>query len=380
MPEPAHEAALADDPLLNEQFRPIWPWLRGRTAVEISINEPGRVWVQDAEKGYELFRRAPEVTTEWARRLCKYLANYNGLGFHDDLPVLACRIPGGHRFHAVLGRENVVSGIAISIRLKRDLKVTAEDYGWSPGRDFSTGLSRPVESDRPAGGRPEDSPGRLEWILDQVAGGAPVMVAGGTASGKTTFVNQILLPAIPAHHRVITIEDTQELYPGHHNRVQLLVNRVEGRNKVTYRHMIDSVLRLNPDTVILGELSVDNALAALRLLNIGHRSFLTTVHANTPLDALDVFRRNIQLTGQPVRDTLSFLSRTLGGVIQLVHDGQARKIAAIARAADLPWHQLIDDSAVSAARAAETAQRSAEPPLRADSAAAPAGLARDAAE
>ena len=334
-----------DSPVVAGELAPLRPWLdrRGQDVIEISVNEPGQVWVEHAgDNGYSV-HRVPAISLEWARTLCHWLANYNGLGFHADLEVLSCRMPGGHRFHAVLGRQNVASSIAITIRLRRDIECDSRAFGWAPGRSFAA----PATSATAAAVEP---PGTLEWLLELVAAGVPVLISGGTSSGKTTFTNNIVLPAIPESRRVITIEDTHELYPPHRNRVQLLVNRVDsGHNRVTWGHMIDSVTRLNGDTVIVGELAVENAYPLLRLLNTGHSSFVTTVHANDPLEALEAFRRNIELAGRNAAGAISFLARTLGAVVQLVHDGHHRKIATIAPIADLPWRDLIDETGTAAA-------------------------------
>ena len=351
------EPGLDDIPLLGEQLAPLRRWLRRREQdiVEISVNEPGRLWIQHATDGYE-DHRAPEITIRWAEDLCRFLAHHNGLSFEADLPVLGCRMPEGHRFHCVLGRENVVSGIAMSLRVKRKLGREAADYGWEPEKNFSrhTGLS--LGPAPRGGGHPA---GTLEWFRSLVAEGHPVLVAGGTSTGKTTFVNNIILPEIPLDRRVITVEDSQELDPPHPNKVQLLVNRVEGRNRVTYSHLIDSVTRLNPDSVLVGEISVDNAAPCLRLLNTGHSSFVSTVHANDCLESLEAFRLNIQLAGRPAGGTVAFLARTLAGVLHLVHDGQKRSISAIERLSDLPWQDLVDETGQAGALARLAAQQPA---------------------
>ena len=142
MSDRTQEPPLAAFPLLARELEPIAPWLGRNRVIEISINEPGRVWVEEAEHGYRA-HRAPAIDEDWAEGLCNFLANVNRITFTRDLQVLACRLPGGHRFHAVLGRENVVSGMAISIRNRRDIAVGREDYGWTPGRDFSGGAALP---------------------------------------------------------------------------------------------------------------------------------------------------------------------------------------------------------------------------------------------
>ena len=88
----------------------------------------------------------------------------------------------------------------MSIRLKRRIGRKAEDYGWRAGRNFSQAAS----AERPAPGR-DHAPGTLEWLRACVRDGAPILVAGGTSTGKTTFVNNIVLPEIGPRRRVITV-------------------------------------------------------------------------------------------------------------------------------------------------------------------------------
>ena len=130
-----------------------------------------------------------------------------------------------------------------------------------------------------------------------------------------------------------------------------------------YSHLIDSVTRLNPDTVLVGELSVDNALPCLRLLNTGHTSFVSTVHANDCLEALEAFRLNIEIGGGSARGAVAFLARTIVGVLHLVHDGHDRRISAIERLADLPWQNLVDESGQAGALARIAAMQQPGPAM-----------------
>ena len=303
------------------------PLFRKQGAIEISINGPGNIWLQ-TPSGYERQSlKGFEPDPEWARRLCSYLANSNGLVFTDNSPALGCVMPGGHRFQAVLGSENVASGFAISIRVKRRTTLEAKDWGWTADRTFPA-MNRAGPRNAPLSG---DS-ATLEHILEAIRQGKAVLVSGGTGTGKTTFLNKVLMPVIPENRRVVTLEDTREVDVLQPNSVSLLVSRSrEGHGlRMTYADAIDAVTRLNPDVVIPGEVSVDNAYPVVRLLNTGHSCLISTIHANNPLEAFEAFRRNIELAGHHPHGVVEFLSRAIAGIVQLSFNHETRKPGIVA--------------------------------------------------
>ena len=114
-----------------------------------------------------------------------------------------------------------------------------------------------------------------------------VVVSGGTGSGKTTLLN-ILSGWIPGHERLVTIEDAAELRLGHANLVSLEVRQAnsEGQGSVSMRDLLRNALRMRPDRIVVGECRGGEALDMLQAMNTGHEGSLTTLHANSPRDAL----------------------------------------------------------------------------------------------
>src|SRR5829696_7267085 len=114
-----------------------------------------------------------------------------------------------------------------------------------------------------------------------------ILVSGGTGSGKTTMLNA-LSSFIPVHERVITIEDAAELrlQQDHVVRLETRPPNSEGRGEVLARDLVKNALRMRPDRIIVGEVRGAEALDMLQAMNTGHEGSLTTVHANTPRDAL----------------------------------------------------------------------------------------------
>jgi Flp pilus assembly CpaF family ATPase len=279
------------NPTLATLMTPLNQLLNTKDLVELSVFEAGKVGLEVAGQGYA-FIETPHLNTRYWHLLCHALANQQGLVFAPpQQPFLSVALPGGHRFQAKMG-QGVESRLDISIRLLRPVDIPLEKFGLI--------------------GDLQDK------ILNLIKGGANIIVSGGTSSGKTTFLRQ-LLKQIPQDKRILTLEDTRELFmPGHPHIIHHLVPRNEGRNHELYGREIDHMMRSRPDVIILGEVSVGNAFPILRLLNSGHAGFMTTIHANTPELALTAaIPQNIRLSGQEDRGVVDVLMATVDLIIQL---------------------------------------------------------------
>lgn len=288
----------AVDAILESQLEPLAKYLGRRGLVELAVNKPGEVALEFAGKGW-VTEKAPELSIRYCDALCHSLANKAGHVFDPIAqPIVSTRLPGGHRFQAMMGKA-VRSGIALSVRVRRRATATLEEFG------VAGALKAQIET--------------------AMATGANIVISGGTSSGKTTLAN-LLLPLIPADRRILTIEDTAELEAPHRNQVNFLVSRNETGVATGYGDVFDHAMRSRPDQILLGELSIPNAFASLVLLNSGHRGFLTTIHANSPGLALDEgFYQRIALAGhrEVAADYLAaYLRRTVDLVIQVAKVGR----------------------------------------------------------
>lgn len=158
-----------------------------------------------------------------------------------------------------------------------------------------------------------------------------IVISGGTGAGKTTLLN-ILAGSIGPGERVVTIEDAAELsLPGHVVRLEARPPNAEGAGAITIRALLRSALRLRPDRIIVGEVRGGEALDLISALNTGHRGSLTTVHANSPEEAMLRIETLALTAGDTSERAVSRqLHSAVDMVVQIERSGNARRIAEIA--------------------------------------------------
>lgn len=187
-----------------------------------------------------------------------------GRRIDESTPMVDARLPDGSRVNAIIP-PIALNGPCVSIRKFRAAPLTDAD------------LIR-------LGSITEDE---LEYLKARVLGRTNILVTGGTGSGKTTFLN-MLSQWIPATERIITIEDAAELRlrNDHVVRLETRPPNLEGQRAISTRDLIRNALRMRPDRVIVGEVRGDEVLDMLQAMNTGHDGSMTTLHANSPADAI----------------------------------------------------------------------------------------------
>jgi pilus assembly protein CpaF len=177
------------------------------------------------------------------------------------------------------------------------------------------------------------TPAIAEVMSAVVKGRLNVLVSGGTGAGKTTLLN-ILSGYIPATERILTIEDSAELQlqQPHVVRLETRPPNVEGKGEVTARDLVRNGLRMRPERIIVGEVRGGEALDMLQAMNTGHDGSLTTIHANTPRDAVGRVENMVSMTGIkfPIKALRTQIASAVDVVIQVarLEDGK-RKITSI---------------------------------------------------
>jgi pilus assembly protein CpaF len=177
------------------------------------------------------------------------------------------------------------------------------------------------------------TPGMADMLAGLVKSKVNILISGGTGSGKTTLLN-IMSGHIPENERVVTIEDAAELQlqQPHVVRLETRPPNIEGKGEITQRALVRNSLRMRPDRIVVGEVRGPEALDMLQAMNTGHEGSMTTIHANTPRDALTRLENMVGMSGMnlPPKAMRQQISSAISVVIQVsrMTDGK-RKLVSI---------------------------------------------------
>jgi pilus assembly protein CpaF len=256
------DAILSD--VIDEVFGlgPLEPLLRDTTVSDILVNTYKNVYVERAGKLFKL-----PTTFQDDKHLMRVIDRIvSGVGrrVDDSSPMVDARLPDGSRVNAIIP-PLAVDGPLLSIRRFPAERLRAEDLV------AIRSLTRPM----------------LEFLEVCVRARLNALISGGTGAGKTTLLN-VLSSFISERERIVTIEDAAELQLNqeHVARLETRPPNVEGKGAVRQRQLLINALRMRPDRIVVGEVRGEEALDMLQAMNTGHDGSLTTVHANSPRDAL----------------------------------------------------------------------------------------------
>jgi len=236
--------------------------LRDKTISDILVTTPRLIYI---ERGGKLERTAVQFKDDaHLMRIIERVVSRVGRRIDESSPMVDARLPDGSRVNAIIP-PLAVDGPLLSIRR----------FGGDPLQpaDLLRNLSL--------------TEGMLELVKGCVKARLNIIISGGTGAGKTTFLN-MLSGFIPSNERIVTIEDAAELQlrQTHVARLETRPANVEGKGAVVQRHLLINALRMRPDRIIVGEVRGEEALDMLQAMNTGHDGSLTTIHANTPRDAI----------------------------------------------------------------------------------------------
>ena len=177
-----------------------------------------------------------------------------------------------------------------------------------------------------------------DFIHTAITKRVSILISGGTSSGKTTFLNACL-NSVDLNERILTLEDTRELFPPQKNAVHLIASKGgQGTANVTIQNLLESALRMRPDRLFVGEIRGAEAFSFLRAINTGHPGSMSTVHADTPLGAYEQLAMMMQQSGMSAgytkQDLMSYIQMVIPIVIQLRREGGKRGVSEIYFARD----------------------------------------------
>lgn len=308
---PRHDKEALLSKLIDESvgFGPLEPLLQDDDITEILVNSPKEIYIEKNGKLEQVdvsFKDEAHV-----RHIVDRVVAPLGRRIDESSPMVDARLPDGSRVNAVIAPVSL-GGTVISIRKFRKTPFEMKDlrnYG-----TFTTDMEK--------------------FLQALVKTKQNILISGGTGSGKTTLLNA-LAKEIPLGERLITIEDSAELRLDRKNVVGLEARppNVEGKGEISIRQLVKNALRMRPDRIIVGEVRGAEAFDMLQAMNTGHEGSLTTVHSNTPQDAINRVEGMVVMAGMdlPTHIIREYIVGAIDYIIQVqrLTDG-TRKLLNIA--------------------------------------------------
>ena len=257
---------------------PLETLLADSTISDILVNAHGKIYIE--RRGKLEITNVAFKDDEHLMRVIERIVTSVGRRIDESSPMVDARLRDGSRVNAIIPPLSI-DGPVLSIRR----------FGAEPLRMHMLIEHKALTKDI------------ADMLQMCVTARLNVLISGGTGAGKTTLLNA-LSAYIPEDERIVTIEDSAELQlqQPHVVRLETRPPNIEGRGEVTQRDLVRNSLRMRPDRIVIGEVRGGEAIDMLQAMNTGHDGSLTTIHANTPRDALARLETMIQMTGMRLSD------------------------------------------------------------------------------
>lgn len=292
---------VADDVL---GYGPLQRLLDDPAVTEIMVNRMDQIYVE--RKGHLTLADSRFSSEEHLRRVIERIVSKVGRRIDESSPLVDARLEDGSRVNAVIP-PLAVGGSSLTIRKFSKVPLTVRNL-----IDFGT-----------------LTPEMAELLNACVKAKLNIIVSGGTGTGKTTLLN-VLSSFLPANERIVTIEDAVELQiqQDHVVRLESRPPNTEGKGEVTIRELLRNSLRMRPDRIVVGEVRGGESLDMLQAMNTGHDGSLSTVHSNSPRDAVARLETLVLMAGMdlPLRAIREQIASAVNLIVQIsrLRDGSRR--------------------------------------------------------
>jgi pilus assembly protein CpaF len=280
------------------------PFLDDPTVTEIMVNGPDHIYIE--QHGRIIRTEARFTSEESLRRIIERIVSRMGRRIDESSPLVDARLSDGSRVNAIIP-PLAFTGPTLTIRKFSKDPFTVQDL-----IGFGT-----------------LTPEMVDVLQACVRARLNILVSGGTGTGKTTLLN-VISSFIPADERIITVEDAVELQlqQDHVVRLESRPANTEGKGEITIRDLVRNSLRMRPDRIVIGEVRGGESLDMLQAMNTGHDGSLSTVHANTPRDAIARLETLVLMAGMdlPLRAIREQIASAIDVIVQIgrLRDGTRR--------------------------------------------------------
>lgn len=311
-------------------FSPIRPLLERPGVTEVCINRPGEAWIEGAS-GWE--RHALDMPYERLKTLADLIANSSKQKLSDQQPILSTALPSGERVQIVIPPATTSGCVSYTIRKPSNKRLALSDYE-AQGAFEHVRIDNGEETDVERELKGLLTSGEIKRFLElAVRSHQNIIISGATGSGKTTLV-KALCDMIPSDQRLVTIEDSDELQPTQPNHVRLYYSKDgQGLSKATPKQLFESCLRMKPDRILPTEIRSDEAYYFLRSVSSGHPGVITSLHANSPRQALETLTQMLKASpegsGFSRADLKEMVTMTVDVVLQFSRVDGRRRITGI---------------------------------------------------
>jgi pilus assembly protein CpaF len=285
-------------------YGPLEPFLHDDTVTEVMVNGPDSIYIERAGRIEQT--QAAFLDGAHLMRIIDKIVSTVGRRVDESSPMVDARLPDGSRVNAIIP-PLALRGPTLTIR-----KFSRDPYTMDDLVEFGS-----------------ISPKAAQVLNACVHGKLNILISGGTGTGKTTTLNA-MSAFIPGAERIVTIEDAAELQLQQQHVITLEARppNIEGEGEVRIRELVRNSLRMRPDRIIVGEVRGPETLDMLQAMNTGHEGSLTTIHANSPRDALSrletlVMTAGVELPHRAIREQIASAFDLLNQISRLV-DGSRR--------------------------------------------------------